>query len=328
MFRRDVLRGAVMVAGAMCLRPRQAFAGSTIRIGVLQFGTVSWELDTIRAHGLDVAHHFRIEETPLANGEAAKIALISGAVDIIVTDWLWAARERAEGEALSFIPYSTLVGAVMVPKDSPIHTLADLKDRRIGIVGGPLDKSWIFMRAMGLKVLHADLDRIVDKVFGAPPVLNEQLKSGRLDAVLTNWNFAERLEANGYRRVISVNDALKELGVGEQIPLIGYIFHEQWGKDHAEVLDGFVQASLAAKHLLADSDAEWERLVPKTWAETPAILASLRDGYRASIPKSWGPAERDAAIKAYKVIAQLGGSTLVGSAAEMDPKTFWDGVNF
>lgn len=328
MFRRDVLRNAVMLAGAMSLRALPVRADAPIRIGVLRFGTVSWELDTIRAHGMDASHHFSIEETPLANGEGAKIALTNGAVDMIVSDWVWVARQRASGEPLSFIPYSSLVGSILVHNDSPIRGLADLKGRKVGIVGGPLDKSWIFLRALGLKVLHADLDQIVERVFGAPPVLNEQLKSGRIDAVLTNWNFAARLEADGYRRVISVNDALKELGIGQQIPLIGYVFHEQWGRDHAEALAGFVQASLDAKHLLAENDAEWQRLLPQTGAETPAILAALRDGYREGIPKSWGASERQAAAGAYKLMAELGGPELVGQATQLDPKTFWDGVNF
>lgn len=336
MFRRDVLRNAVLMAGALSVDSAfQARAQTVvrrvnppIRIGVLMFGTVSWELDTIRAHGFDVARNFSIEETPLANSEGAKIALTSGAVDMIVSDWVWVARQRASGEPLSFIPYSSLVGAILVPKNSPIHSLRDLKGRKLGIVGGPLDKSWIFMRALGLKTMHEDLDHIVERVFGAPPILNEQLKSGRIDAVLTNWNFAARLEADGYRRVISVNDALKELGIGEQIPLIGYVFHEPWGRANAEELDNFAQATLDAKHLLAESDSEWQRLFPATGAESPSILAALRDGFRQSIPKAWGEKERQAAAAAYKVMADLGGSELVGQATQLDPKTFWDGISY
>lgn len=336
MFRREVLRNAVLMAGALSVDSAfQARAQTVIRvkqtpirIGVLLFGTVSWELDTIRAHGFDAARHFSIEETPLANSEGAKIALTSGAVDMIVSDWVWVARQRASGEPLSFIPYSSLVGAILVPKESPIHSLRDLKGRKLGIVGGPLDKSWIFMRALALKTMHEDLDQIVERVFGAPPILNEQLKSGRIDAVLTNWNFAARLEADGYRRVISVNDALIELGFGEQIPLIGYVFHEPWGRANAEQLDGFAKATLDAKHLLAESDSEWQRLFPVMGAESPSILAALRDGYRQSIPKAWGAKERQAAAAAYKLMADLGGPELVGQATELDPKTFWDGVTY
>ncbi len=75
----------------------------------------------MKAHGLDKAANLDIETTELASTEAGKIALEGGAVDMVVEDWLWAARERALGDKLLFTPYSTALGAVMAPKDSPVH---------------------------------------------------------------------------------------------------------------------------------------------------------------------------------------------------------------
>ena len=320
---RRILIAALFMAGA-----GNAHADEMLRIGTLRFGSVSWVIDTVRAHGFDKAHNIAIEETPLANNEGAKIALSTGAVDMIVSDWVWVARQRAAGEKLTFIPYSSLVGAVLVPKDSPIKTLADLKGRKIGIVGGPLDKSWIFLRALSLKDQQVDLDKVVERVFGAPPLLNEQLKSGRLDAVLTNWNFAARLEADGYRRVISVKDALRDLGIGEQIPLIGYVFKEDWAAAHPELIKAFAAANRDAAQVLDSKDDEWQRLLAATGAESPAILLALRDGYREGTPKAWGAMERAAAARAFQVMVELGGQDLVGSTSRLDPGTFWEGVSY
>ncbi len=72
---------------------------------------------------------------------------MGGAVDAIVEDWLFVSRQRSDGVPLTFIPYSSNVGAVMVKADSPIATLADLKGKKLGIAGGPLDKGWLMLQA-------------------------------------------------------------------------------------------------------------------------------------------------------------------------------------
>ena len=79
----------------------------------------------------------RIEVTELASPEAGKIALRAGNADIMVSDWLWVSRERELGAKLTFYPYSSALGAVMVQASSPIKSLADLKGRKLAVAGGP-----------------------------------------------------------------------------------------------------------------------------------------------------------------------------------------------
>ena len=110
-------------------------------------GTVAWELDTIRHHGFDEAHGFRLEVQEVAGKAAGQIAFRGGEVDVIVDDWIWVARQRVAGHDITFIPYSRAVGGVMVPQDSNAQALRDLTGTKIGIAGGPNDKSWIILRA-------------------------------------------------------------------------------------------------------------------------------------------------------------------------------------
>ncbi len=91
---------------------------------------------------------FQIEKVELANPEAGKIALQAGAVDMIVTDWIWVSRMRSEGKDFTFYPYSTASGSLMVPEKSAIRSLADLKGKRLGIAGGELDKNWLLLQAL------------------------------------------------------------------------------------------------------------------------------------------------------------------------------------
>src|SRR5690349_397619 len=118
----------------------------TIRIAAQKTGTFAWELAVIRAHGLDRQSNLSIEAVELASPEAGKIALRSGNADVIISDWLWVSRERSLGAGLTFYPYSSALGAVMVPAPSTIKTLGDLRGRKLAVAGGAIDKSWLLLR--------------------------------------------------------------------------------------------------------------------------------------------------------------------------------------
>ncbi len=307
---------ALLLAAAS--RPNIALAAPAIRVGVLRFGTVSWEIDVIRQHGLAA-----VAPQELAAQQAAQIALQAGQVDVIVVDWMWVARQRATGADWSFVPFSNAVGALIAPEASPVRKIADLAGRRLGIAGSPLDKSWLILRAYAKDRLGIDLDTATEHSFAAPSLLAEQMKLGRLDAVLTFWPFAARAEAAGARRVMAVEEAVAELGIGTGVPYLGYTFSTAWAQRNPETLASFLAASRQARFILARSDDEWRRLRPLTNAADDGELVKLRDWYRAGMPRQWGTDERDAALKLYALLARIGGPALVGPAATVPPGTFW-----
>lgn len=300
----------------------------TLKVGVLKFGTVSWELDVIKAHGLDAKEGFTLEVVPYGANDAADVALMGGAVDAIVEDWLFVSRQRHDGVPLTFIPYSSSVGAVMVKGDSPIAAAADLKGKKIGVAGGSLDKGWLMLQAYAKQAAGIDLTKEAEPVYGAPPLLTEKLKSGELDATLNYWHFGARLEAQGYRRLIGIGEVQEALGVPAAVPQLGYVFHEPWADEHADLVLAFARASRAAKQLMLTDDAEWQRLMPLTRAENEAELDAFMRRYREGIVEHWGPEQQAQAAKLYLVLAQLGGEKLVGSGQELAPGTFWTKVSY
>lgn len=323
------MRGAMAVLVLLLFGGVAAAAElGTIRVGVLKFGTVSWELDVLKTHGLDRKEGFTLEVQSFAGNDAADVALMGGAVDAIVEDWLFVSRQRADGVPLTFIPYSSNVGAVMVGADAGIDSLADLRGRKIGVAGGPLDKGWLLLRAHAKSSAGLDLEQDADPVYGAPPLLTEKLKGGELDAVLNYWHFCARLEAEGYRRLIGIGDVQEAMGVPATVPQLGYVFPEPWADQHPELVQAFARASLAAKAVMKESDEEWQRLLPLTRAETALIQEAFMLRYREGIVQSWGEEERRQAAKLYEVLAGLGGEALVGKGATLAPGTFWPKVSY
>ena len=309
------LATAALLSGSAC-------AQDAIRVVAQKTGTFAWELDVIRAHGLDKQAHLTIEATELASPEAGKVALRGGSADLVVSDWTWVSRERGLGARLVFYPYSSALGAVMVSRASPIVNLMDLRGRKLAIAGGPIDKSWLFLRAALMRD-GLDLKTQATIVYGAPTLLAEKALQGEIDATLNYWNICVGLEARGMRRVADVADLLPKLGVTGHPAMVGYVFDDDWAARHPAVLTRFLDVSTKAKDILASSDAEWERIAPSVGTADPAILKLYRDHYRAGIPRRPIEQEEADARALFGVLAELGGPALVGPGKELAPGTFY-----
>lgn len=319
--RRQAL-GAGLALSATGVLPRLARAAVPVRLTSVKFGSVSWLIDTMRAEGIDKKHGLDLEVVEVANNAAAPIALLSGSADVIVSDWTWALRQRARGDDLKFAPYSAALGSLMVPKDSPIKSFADLVGKKIGVAGTGIDKSWILLRAYSRKVIGKDIANVADPVFGAAPLVTAEFRSGRLDAVLNFWTYAARLRADGAREVLSMSDVVKGLGVSPTPALVGFIWSEKAVADRSVPVDVLLSAAADANAVLAKSDAAWERLRPLIKPASDAELVAIRDYYRSGITGAWGPAETSAAEKLTNLLIELGDAELVGDGTRFDQNLF------
>ncbi|MEO9684771.1 MAG: ABC transporter substrate-binding protein [Tateyamaria sp.] len=298
----------------------------TLRVAVLKFGTVNWELDTIKHNKLDAANGVSLQVQGMAGGSATKIAFQGGEADIIVSDWLWVARQRAAGKDYVFIPYSKAVGGVLVAKGNTAQSLADLKGSKIGIAGGPLDKSWLILRAYAEQSVGFDLARETEQVYGAPPLIFKSALSGDVDAAINFWHFTAKMEASGMRKLVDIADAAKALGLDSETPLLGYVVKGEMLRDNPDAIKGFAAASRAAKTMLASDDTEWDRLRPRMNAQTDAQFDALKAGFRAGIPADQ-PIDETAAGNMLELMIKLGGEKLLGKATELPSGTFYSSGN-
>jgi len=315
-------RAATLALVASVVMASAAMAADRIRLVAQRTGSLAWELDVIKAHGLDKKADLDIETLELASTEAGKVALRGGSADIIVSDWTWVARERALGDSLLYYPYLSTLGAVMAPAGSPIRDVADLKGKKLAVAGGPIDKSWLLLRALALQS-GIDLRTVATVVYGAPPLLSQKALQGETDATLTFWNFCADLEAAGLKRAISMDDVLHRLGATGPVAMLGYVFDGAWAAKNRAALDRFLDASRQAKEILASTPAEWQRLAPRIGVADPAALALYRTGYSEGIPRRPVAEEETDARGLYHILADIGGTELVGPARELEPGSFY-----
>src|SRR5271166_7176294 len=319
---KSLVRALIAAAAFAALQIGAATAADTIRIAVQKTGTFAWELAVIRAHGLDKEANLTLEVRELASPEAGKIALRSGDADIMISDWLWVSRERSLGAKLAFYPYSSALGAVMVPNASPIRTLDDLKGRKLAVAGGPIDKSWLLLQA-SLQQDGINLKSDSTIVYGAAPLVAAQMLNGDMDASVNYWNFCAALEEKGFRRIAAIQDLVLRFGAKGPVAMVGYVFDEEWASANRDRLARFVDMTRKAKQILMTSDSEWDDIAKLTGAPDAATLRAYRDHYREGIPRRRIEDEEKDARVLYRVLAGIGGHDLVGPAPELDPGTFY-----
>ena len=300
-----------------------AEAADRLRISIQKTGTASWEIALMKSRGLDKAADLEIETTELASTDAGKVALEGGGADMIVSDWLWVARERGLGDRLLFTPYSSALGAVMAPRDSPVHALADLAGRSIGVAGGPIDKSWLLLRAAALRA-GLDLAKGARPVYGAPPLVAEKLAQGETETALEFWNFCADLETRGFRRVIDMADVEKALGASGPVAMTGYVFSESFAAAHKDVLRRYFAAAAEARKILAQDPSAWAPIRARLNLKDDASLDVYRKRYLDGVPKRTIAEEAADARILYRALADIGGKELVGDATELDAGLFYD----
>lgn len=298
-------------------------AGSNpLRLASVKFGSLSWVIATIHALELDKKAGLAIEVIDVASNQAGPVALLASGADVIVSDWTWAMRQRALGEKLKFSPYSSALGSVVVPEKSEISGIGGLEGKALGVAGSAIDKSWLLLRAYSKKVLGRDMAQYAHPSFGAAPLLAEEIRSGRIDAVLNFWTYAARLTGSGFKEILTIDDVMKDLGIDPVPALVGFIWKEDYEAAHGREIAQLLGIVQEANAVLAADDGAWERLRPLVKPASDGEFRSIIASYRAGIPKQWGDAEVKSAQKLMQVLVEAGDAELMGHGTEFDPKLF------
>lgn len=320
--RRRVLKATGATFATFTLPSFVRAADAPLRVASVKYGSLSWVLETVAANGLADKAGLPLQVVEVASNQAGPIALLTRRADVIVSDWPWAMRQRSEGEDFKFSPYSSALGALVVPKDSNVQSIEDLKGAKLGVAGSKIDKSWLLLQAFSQKTMQLDLASAAVPRYGAPPLLAEELRLGRIDANLNFWTFVARLEGSGYRAVVTVADVMKELGLDPVPSLVGFVWRQSFEDANANKVGKFLKVMAEANNILLKSDDAWERLRPLIRPKSDEELAAIKKHFRSGIPQPWGAPQQTSAEALFKILVTEGGDKLMGRGTKFDPGLF------
>jgi NitT/TauT family transport system substrate-binding protein len=318
---------AVLFAAAAPIAAVQA-APYDITLGIQQTGTAQWELTAMQNLGIDKKHNLRLTIRPLASDQAGQVALQTGDVDIILSDFVWVSLQRQQGNSVTMVPHSLAVGGLMVDPKGSVKTITDLKGKTIAASGTPVDKSWVILQAYYNKLTGGALQRDASVRFGAPPLVSQLLTSGRADATLNYWSWNAKSKVAGATVLLTVPQMLAGLGVESTPPLLGWAFMDKTAKAKPEAIKAFLDASFETKQVLLTDDKVWNGLRDAMNVKgSDALFTALRDGYRDGIVQRYNPTKMEAAAQTFALLVKYGGKDVVGGATALSDGTFYRGYS-
>lgn len=300
------------------------YAQGNLRIGVLAFGTVNWELDVLKYHNLDKKYGFNLDVVELASKNAQLVSLQSKDVNMIVNDWIWVNAQKAKGKDFSFYPYSKATGTLVVNENSKIKTLLDLKGKELGIAGGVYDKTWLLFRAYGKSKYDIDLKDIVNPLYASAPILYKKMEDNSLDAAINFWHFNAKLESKNIKPLVKIKDILEELGIKKDVSFVGWTFDTQFANNNKEIINGFLKASKESKEILKNSDEEWNRIKNQMNVKNDEEFEALKNGYKKGIIEEFDESNITDLQMVFKILLKEGGKNFVEDSVFLDNNIFWN----
>jgi ABC-type nitrate/sulfonate/bicarbonate transport system substrate-binding protein len=206
--------------------------GGVIRILTFPSGN-DYPVWAISKLGLDKKYGFEEQMVPTTPGGATLTAFRSGAVDGGNLNWLDLARLRTNHDAITGVtPFLQLPNLYVVPTDSTIKTIDDLKGKKIG-THSRFAPEWIAYVANAKATAHYDPREAADVHEAGPGLLLGLLDQKQLDASLLFYNLGLPAVAAGrYRVLFASRDLLPGIGIRKDVTLSTWAFRDEYAKSH------------------------------------------------------------------------------------------------
>lgn len=231
-------------------------SAETIRVGYIPVGDCL-QLYVAQENGYLEAEGISVETTPLAGGALIAMAVEAGELEVGWSNLVSLAIANDKGFDFVILSPgaferegSNRVHSILVAKDAPIASFADLEGKTVAInTLGNINE--IAMTALAdAEGVDINKIRLVEVPF---PQMGPALASGSVDAILVLEPFVTITTDNGTAKILEPA-ALKSYG--ERFLIAGWFARKSWIKDNQEAAAGFRRAMLKASQYIEDNPAK------------------------------------------------------------------------
>ncbi|MGI5269713.1 ABC transporter substrate-binding protein [Nonomuraea sp. CA-218870] len=244
---------------------------TTIKVGALPIPD-SVSLYIANAKGFFKEEGLTVEPVTITGGAVAVPMIESGELDISMTNYVSTFSAVSKGKKIKLVAdmYQAAENNfnIMVPKDSTIKSVADLKGKTILV--NTLNNIATLAVTTQLKVagLTAEDVKFAEKPF---PDMGNAIAGGQADAGWITEPFITATQSKlGFRKLADTMT-----GETENLPIAGWMATEEWTQKHPKTLAAYQRAIAKAQELAASDRKEIEARLPdytKIDAQTASVI--------------------------------------------------------
>lgn len=316
------LMKTALIAAALALGVGtvQAAETITVRSSLLENNFANVPVYVMKDQKLDIANGVELEIKSYANIEGVYQSMRAGDAEFAPGGWTNAVQWRATGAPWTIV-YPIARGAVevLVPKDSPIKSLADLKGKNVGTYAGPTGTATMLLRTLLADHYGFDPGKSNNLQYGGPPVLINALKRNEIAALVMLDPLATRLMTSGEVRSIANLADEYESKTKTKVLWIAWLAHEKLIKRAPQAITKLLVAYQQALDYLEKNPEAWSRYAKLSGVDEAAFPVLVRRT-AADLKTTWSQQRvDDLKLFATRVSAVLGTDVF---PATVPPDTF------
>jgi NitT/TauT family transport system substrate-binding protein len=286
--------------------------GGIVRLTNQAAGTNAFAVYTMQKFKLDKKYGFQLQVIPAGNSQAAMTALQAGGADVAVADLMMLSSLRHAGAKLiAVVPMFKWGDHIIVPTDSPIQNLGDLKGKKVG-TDTRNDTTWFVIRAAAMKMYNLDIEKEASVQEGGVGLLRGLIEQGKLDATFIYNNITPAMTVTGKFRVLyQMRDLMAPLGLDGDVPFLFHAASETYAASHPANMRAYLAAYRESVQIMNVNDEVWME-AGRIQKMADAAIPPLRDEMRADLMSKFAPDTEASIRKMFDILLATAGPKVLG----------------